>query len=241
MNEKFKQIPGLSREAEEQKLAEVIKIAQSNLEKAQEDISKMDQDVADLYASIEHRDKESLILWNDATKRLRQLKREMDRFVKARKKPYFGRIDFKDPNMKFEESYYIGRVGIAKTPSEPVVIDWRAPIASVYYENSIGPCQYTVSSEGTFEIDLLRKRTYTIENDTLKDFFDSDVVANDDLLTSYLAKNKKAVLGEIIATIQKEQNMIIRRSPKTNMIVQGCAGSGKTTVAMHRISYILYN
>lgn len=71
MNEKFKQISGLSREAEEQKLAEVIEIAQSNLEKAQEDISKMDKDVADLYASIEHRDKESLILWNDATKRLR--------------------------------------------------------------------------------------------------------------------------------------------------------------------------
>lgn len=241
MNEKFKQISGLSREAEEQKLAEVIAIAQANLEKAQEDVSRMDKDVADLYASIEHRDREALILWNDATKRLRQFKREMDRYVKARKKPYFGRIDFKDPNMKSEESYYIGRVGISKTPSEPVVIDWRAPIASVYYENAIGPCQYTVSSEGTFEIDLLRKRTYTIENDTLKDFFDSDVVANDDLLTSYLAKNKKAVLGEIIATIQKEQNMIIRRSPKTNMIVQGCAGSGKTTVAMHRISYILYN
>ncbi len=241
MNEKFKQISGLSREAEEQKLAEVIEIAQANLEKAQEDISKMDQDVADLYASIEHRDKESLILWNDATKRLRQFKRELDRYVKARKKPYFGRIDFKDPNMKAEESYYIGRVAISKSPAEPVVIDWRAPIASVYYENSIGPCQYTVSSEGTFEIDLLRKRTYTIENDILKDFFDSDVVANDDLLTSYLAKNKKAVLGEIIATIQKEQNMIIRRSPKNNMIVQGCAGSGKTTVAMHRISYILYN
>lgn len=241
MNEKFKQISGLSREAEEQKLAEVIEIAQSNLKKAQDDISRMDQDVADLYASIEQQDKETLILWNDATIRLRQLKREMDRFVKARKKPYFGRIDFKDPIMKSEESYYIGRVGISKTPSEPVVIDWRAPIASVYYENSIGPCQYTVSSEGTFEIDLMRKRTYTIENDTLKDFFDSDVVANDDLLTSYLAKNKKAVLGEIIATIQKEQNMIIRRSPKTNMIVQGCAGSGKTTVAMHRISYILYN
>ena len=241
MNEKFKQISGLSRDAEEQKLAEVIEIAQNNLEKAQDDISKMDQDVAELYASIEHRDREALILWNDATIRLRQLKREMDRFVKARKKPYFGRIDFKDPKMKSEETYYIGRVGISKTPSEPVVIDWRAPIASVYYENSIGPCRYTVSSEGTFEIDLLRKRTYTIENDTLKDFFDSDVVANDDLLTSYLAKNKKAVLGEIIATIQKEQNMIIRRSPKTNMIVQGCAGSGKTTVAMHRISYILYN
>lgn len=122
-----------------------------------------------------------------------------------------------------------------------MVIDWRAPIASVYYESSLGPCKYTVSSEGTFEIDLNRKRTYEIAEDKLIDFFDSDVVANDELLTKYLAKNKKAVLGEIIATIQKEQNLIIRRSPKTNIIVQGVAGSGKTTVAMHRISYILYN
>ena len=90
-------------------------------------------------------------------------------------------------------------------------------------------------------MDLKRKRTYEIENDQLKDFFDSDVVANDELLTKYLAKSKKAVLGEIIATIQQEQNAIIRTSPKTNIIVQGVAGSGKTTVAMHRISYILYN
>lgn len=66
-------------------------------------------------------------------------------------------------------------------------------------------------------------------------------MANDELLTKYLAKSKKAVLGEIIATIQQEQNAIIRTSPKTNIIVQGVAGSGKTTVAMHRISYILYN
>ena len=163
------------------------------------------------------------------------------RLEKARKKPYFGRIDFQDPRLSFLESYYIGRVGISDEKAEPVVLDWRAPISSVYYENSTGPCSYTVSSEGTFSIDLKRKRTYEIENDHLKDFFDSDVVANDELLTKYLAKNKKAVLGEIIATIQQEQNLIIRRSPKTNLIVQGVAGSGKTTVAMHRISYILYN
>ncbi len=91
----------------------------------------------------------------------------------------------------------------------------------------MGPCTYTVSSEGTYEMDLVRKRTYEIEQDVLKDFFDSDVVANDELLTKYLAKNKKAVLGEIIATIQKEQNVIIRRSPRTNVIIQGVAGSGK--------------
>lgn len=226
---------------ESEKLAEVIEIAQNNLDKAKKDIRQMDEDIAELYATIDMDEKEGLILWNDATIRARQMKREFDRFEKARKKPYFGRIDFADSAEKKQESYYIGRVGIFKTPSEPVVIDWRAPIASIYYENNLGKCQYTVSSEGTFEVDLKKKRTYNVERDQLVDFFDSDVVANDDLLTSYLAKNKKAVLGEIIATIQKEQNLIIRRSPMTNMIVQGCAGSGKTTVAMHRISYILYN
>ena len=91
------------------------------------------------------------------------------------------------------------------------------------------------------KIDLKLKRTFEIENAKLLDYFDTEVVANDDLLTKYLAKSKQAVLGEIIATIQKEQNDIIRQSPFHNVIVQGVAGSGKTTVAMHRISYILYN
>ena len=91
----------------------------------------------------------------------------------------------------------------------------------------MGPCTYTVSSEGTYEMDLVRKRTYEIEQDVLKDFFDSDVVANDELLTKYLAKNKKAVLGEIIATIQKEQNVIIRRSPPDERHHSGRGGFRK--------------
>lgn len=78
-----------------------------------------------------------------------------------------------------------------------------------------------------------RKRTYEIEQDVLKDFFDSDVVANDELLTKYLAKNKKAVLGEIIATIQKEQNVITRRSPRTNVIIQGAGGFRKNDRGKH--------
>ena len=218
-------LPGLTREAEEQKLQEIIGIAQQNLERARADIRKVNEDLEDLLDVYEAQDKEGLALWNNATARLKENEYDLVRYEKARRKPYFGRIDFKDPNVKGDESYYIGRVGIAKNNSEPVVLDWRAPIASVYYESGLGPCQYTVSSEGTFTIDLKRKRTYEIDNDHLKDFFDSDVVANDELLTKYLAKNKKAVLGEIIATIQKEQNLIIRRSPKTNIIVQGVAGS----------------
>lgn len=130
---------------------------------------------------------------------------------------------------------------IAKDPANPEVIDWRAPIASVYYDAALGDVSYYVKGEGRFHIDLTRKRTYEIENDELKDFYDSDVVANDELLTKYLAKSKRAVLGEIIATIQQEQNEVIRKNPHHNVIVQGAAGSGKTTVAMHRISYILYN
>lgn len=235
------EIPGITREEEEAQLAKVIGIAEQNLEQAKADIRLANEDLADLMETYDAKEAEGLALWNNATAKLNAYQHGMARLEKARKKPYFGRIDFQDPRLSFLESYYIGRVGISDEKAEPVVLDWRAPISSVYYENSTGPCSYTVSSEGTFSIDLKRKRTYEIENDHLKDFFDSDVVANDELLTKYLAKNKKAVLGEIIATIQQEQNLIIRRSPKTNLIVQGVAGSGKTTVAMHRISYILYN
>ena len=214
-------VPGITREEEESQLAQIIGIAQQNLDRAKADIRKTNEELADLLEVYDTKDKEGLSLWNNATARLKENEHSLVRLEKARKKPYFGRIDFIDPNVKSMESYYIGRIGIAKNASEPVVLDWRAPIASVYYESNMGPCRYTVSSEGTFEIDLKRKRTYEIEDDKLKDYFDSDVVANDELLTRYLARNKKAVLGEIIATIQKEQNLIIRRSPKTNIIVQG--------------------
>lgn len=127
------------------------------------------------------------------------------------------------------------------------MVDWRAPISTVYYENELGEGTYSIpdsKSDGkgrAYRIDLSLKRTYDIENGTLQGFYDSDVAANDELLVKYLSKNRDAVLGDIIATIQKEQNEIIRESPFHNVLVQGVAGSGKTTVAMHRISYIMYN
>lgn len=237
----YRPVPGLSRQEEEKQLTEIIGVAQKNLERTEGYIKQLSDELYDLMETYGPKDKEALSLLHNTQSQLREYKRDMLRCQKARKKPYFGRIDFKDPNFPMEESYYVGRVGISKSGSEPLVIDWRAPVASVYYENAMGLCKYVVKNEGTYEVDLKRKRTYEIAEDKLKDFFDSDVVANDELLTKYLAKSKKAVLGEIIATIQKEQNAIIRKSPRTNLIVQGVAGSGKTTVAMHRISYILYN
>lgn len=240
-NRTFRPVPGLGREDEERQLEEIIGIAQENLERTEKRGKDLQEELHDLMETYGSKDKEALALFHNTQTQMLENKRDLVRCRKARNKPYFGRIDFRDAKLPQDESYYVGRVGIAKAGSEPVVIDWRAPLAAVYYENSIGPCRYTVRNEGSYEIDLKRKRTYEIENDRLKDFFDSDVVANDELLTRYLARNKKAVLGEIIATIQKEQNAIIRKSPKVNLIVQGVAGSGKTTVAMHRISYILYN
>lgn len=234
-------LPGITRGAEEAHLAQTIEITQQNLDKNIAQEQSLKEDIHTLLETYGAKDVEALSLIDNTQLMYETVKRDRSRLEKARKKPYFGRIDFYDEDSKKDEALYIGRVGISKNIIDKVVIDWRAPVASVYYENAVGPCEYTVQNEKTYAIDLLMKRTYEIENDTLKDFYDSDVVANDELLTKYLAKNKKAVLGEIIATIQKEQNEIIRKSPKQNVIVQGSAGSGKTTVAMHRISYILYN
>ena len=234
-------LPGITREAEEAHLAQTIEITQQNLDKNIAQEQRLKEDIHTLLETYGPKDVEALSLIDNTQIMYETVKRDRSRLEKARKKPYFGRIDFYDEDSKKDEALYIGRVGISKNIIDKVVIDWRAPVASVYYENAVGPCEYTVQNEKTYAIDLLMKRTYEIENDTLKDFYDSDVVANDELLTKYLAKNKKAVLGEIIATIQKEQNEIIRKSPKQDVIVQGSAGSGKTTVAMHRISYILYN
>ena len=237
---------GTDRKTEEQQLSKILEVAQKNLERTEKRQAGLSEQLKEMLESFDVNDKEMQALWNNTESLFQESKREILRSRKASKKPYFGRIDFTGAGLTEPESYYVGRAGISLDGVEPLVIDWRAPIASVYYENALGTCTYevkdTVENETkVHEIDLFRKRTYEIADDKLVDFFDSDVVANDELLTKCLAKSKKAVLGEIIGTIQKEQNAIIRKSPRTNLIVQGVAGSGKTTVAMHRISYILYN
>lgn len=159
----------------------------------------------------------------------------------ALSKTYFGRIDYYEETYRSQECCYIGKNGITRNQTDVVVVDWRAPVSSVYYENEIGQGSYDVPEASRISIDLQKKRTYDISDGKLLGFYDNDVAANDELLVKYLSQNKEAVLGDIIATIQKEQNLIIRDSPFKNIIVQGVAGSGKTTVALHRISYLLYN
>lgn len=241
MEQETREKPGTSRQAEEEFLHYAISVINDNLNSYGAEVSKMRKDI-DVMLEHFHDDNPELIIQLENTITLYEhMKRALERNEKALGKPYFGRIMFQDETYDKEESLYIGRGGIASDATHQVIVDWRAPVASVYYENGIGRCSYIAPGGKEMKIDLKLKRTYEIEKGRLLEYFDSEVIANDELLTKYLAKNKQAVLGEIVATIQKEQNEIIRKSPYHNIIVQGVAGSGKTTVAMHRISFILYN
>ncbi|HWT74019.1 MAG TPA: 3'-5' exonuclease [Mobilitalea sp.] len=236
--------PGLllsERQKEECHLEQSVKVIQHNIDDYMQKYKEISEETKELYDNYRSSNPE---LHNDLVIGLdmkSKMERTLNRNLLALKKPYFGRIDYKEVDENEIYSLYLGKNGIRKNITENMIIDWRAPISSVYYDSDIGDSSYLTPFGEKIDIILNLKRTYEIENSKLIDFYDSDVIANDEFLTKYLSKNKEVVLGEIIATIQKEQNEIIRDNPWHSVIVQGVAGSGKTTVAMHRISYILYN
>lgn len=225
---------------EEAHLKECVKVIRENIAVYEKDVAVMGEEIQDMYKRYHDDDPEIFTELSNTITMHNNMRQALEKNLRALKKAYFGRIDIKEPGRE-EETFYIGKGGVMKDGTTIVIIDWRAPIANVYYENGLGMCSYVAPEKKEITIELQKKRTYEVCEDQLIEYYDSEVVANDELLTKYLAKNKEAVLGEIIATIQKEQNEIIRKSPYRNLIVQGVAGSGKTTVAMHRISYILYN
>ncbi len=231
----------LERKLEEQHLEQCIQIIEDNIAGYTQQYNELSAETKELYDNYRSSNPE---LHNDLVIGLAmksQVERNLNKNILALRKPYFGRIDYREDEDGSSDCLYLGKNGIRRNITENVIVDWRAPISSVYYDSDIGRSSYPTPMGDRIEIELFLKRTYEIEDQKLVDFYDSDVVANDEFLTKYLSKNKEVVLGEIIATIQKEQNEIIRDSPWHSVIVQGVAGSGKTTVAMHRISYILYN
>lgn len=229
------------RESEELYLKETLKVIEDNLANYSGEVTRMQAEIDEMLEHYHDNDVELWTILNNTITLNDHMKRNLVRNERAKNKPYFGRIIFHDETLDKDESLYIGKGGISKDNTNWMVVDWRAPVANAYYENGLGKCSYEAPGGKELPIDLKLKRTFEIEEGKLLDYFDTEVVANDDLLMKYLSRNKEAVLGEIVATIQKEQNEIIRKSPYHNIIVQGVAGSGKTTVAMHRISFILYN
>jgi DNA helicase-2/ATP-dependent DNA helicase PcrA len=158
----------------------------------------------------------------------------------ARGKPYFARIDFKESGSDKTEKLYIGKMSLAKDEDQEIIIvDWRAPIANLYYEGRLGLSRY-MCPDGNIEGELLLKRQFSINDGKLEEIFDIDITTNDEFLQTYLGANAENRLKEIVSTIQEEQNKIVRAPMWKPLIVQGVAGSGKTTIALHRIAFLIY-
>ena len=166
---------------------------------------------------------------------------ELERLTSVIGKPYFSRINFTSSGDTNEEILYIGKASLFDRVNQiPIIVDWRSPIANVYYDGRLGDVTYEAYGE-TQSGYLSLKRQYEIEDGILKEISDIDLTTHDELLQKSLAGKADNRLTEIVATIQNEQNEVIRASLKHPIIVQGAAGSGKTTIALHRISYFLYS
>ncbi|MBO5179642.1 MAG: AAA family ATPase [Clostridia bacterium] len=157
-------------------------------------------------------------------------------------KPYFARVDFVENGSEKRDAFYLGKTFITDHETlEQVVIDWRAPVADLYYEGRLGDAEYECPA-GTIEGEIKLKRQYFFDgNGELENAMDIDITTNDEMLQPFLSANSDTRLKNIIATIQSEQNKIIRANMWRPLVVQGVAGSGKTTIALHRIAYLIYN
>lgn len=155
------------------------------------------------------------------------------------KSPYFGKVvvDFLDNEPK--ESFYIGTANFTDDADENLVYDWRSPIAELVYNNMIGPSSYTVR-QNKIDTVIKERRQFLLERDRLVKFFDTSVAIQDDVLLEVLGQDETNEMKAITATIQSEQNTIIRDVKSQNILVNGVAGSGKTSAIMQRIAYLLY-
>ena len=207
---------------------------------------KLKQTITIIDKIINHEKNELNNLYNDFIGDREDLWRIADRkkihisnLEVALEKPYFARIDFLAEEDEKTSTIYIGKNGVMQN-TDIIVTDWRAPISSLYYDAEVGECSFEAPN-GKIKGYLSLKRQYEIEFGELEQYFDVDLVSNDELLQNYLNSNNDSRLKSIVSTIQKEQNDVIRKKISDNIIVQGVAGSGKTTVALHRIAYLVYN
>lgn len=202
-----------------------IKESEERLERGFEDYDF--DDYADDFMKAALRDK--------FTQRIKNLKMVIN-------KPYFARVDFIEKGDIKRDAFYLGKVMVTDHNTlEQIVIDWRAPIADLYYEGRLGEANYNCPA-GNIEGEIKLKRQYFFNKDgELENVMDIDITTNDEMLQPFLAANSDTRLKNIISTIQAEQNKIIRSEMWRPLVVQGVAGSGKTTIALHRIAYLIYN
>lgn len=187
----------------------------------------------DSKASIDPGEMKNMMVENDLQVRIMMNKGQyLQKLYRSQNKPYFASIIFND------ESIYMGITHVEDNLNY-LVHDWRSPICNLYYDYEVGNAKY-LSPDGIIEGNLSRKRQYIIEAGKLLNIFDNSINISDELLQQVLATESSDKMKNIVNTIQKEQNAIIRNTDDKNLIVQGIAGSGKTSVALHRIAFLLY-
>ena len=152
--------------------------------------------------------------------------------------PYFARIDFKE-GQENKETLYLGIASLRDKNQETIVIDWRAPIANLYYEGELGPAFYETDHD-RYEVELLLKRQFKIQDGQMLSMVDTSEVINDEFLLEILDEASSSQMKNIVSTIQKAQNRIIRNTTSKVMLIEGIAGSGKTSALLQRIAFLLY-
>ncbi len=246
-------------QAEEQQLQSTLAIAREQLKQAQKALEQKEQNiieakrqvredtthgVTNLYNSDDFEAivelsqrmnpvEESISEYEEEDRRIRRLEKIIER-------PYFARIDFRFEEDPQAEHIYIGRSSLTeKKAREIYVYDWRSPIAGVFYRCAVGKAFYEAPG-GMIQGELQRKRQYEIANSVLKYYFDTDMTINDEFLRQLLSKNTSPQMKAIVETIQREQDIVIRNMESDLLMVQGVAGSGKTSIALHRAAYLMY-
>lgn len=228
-------------------LKETLKVLKSIIEKESDSIEVQKANVNEMKKYIWENagvldDIEVMVSMRDVNKEVDFTNKNIkiiNSLKKSLSSPYFGRVDFSDDDDDEIISVYIGINGIIKNLKN-YVFDWRSPIASLFYNYGVGKAEYTAPI-GKIQGDILLKRQYKISNGKIKRCFESDINIDDEYLQEILSSASSEKMTNIVNTIQKEQNIIIRNVDDKYLIVQGIAGSGKTSVALHRIAYLLYN
>ena len=191
----------------------------------------------DSHAEMDPSEMKSMMAESDLQVSIMQSKGNyLQRLFRVQNKPYFGMIKFKENNE--EEEIYIGITHV-EDKLNYYVHDWRSPICSLFYDYETGLASYKAPA-GIIKGEITQKRQYIIENGELKNIFDNDLNISDSLLQEVLAEESTDKMKNIVNTIQEEQNKVIRNTDDKNLIVEGIAGSGKTSVALHRIAFLLY-
>jgi Superfamily I DNA and RNA helicases len=236
---------------EKEYLSEMIRKIGDQIEKTKEALSKGQKEIdnmhdyywqnyteMDQYGYEDYDNQQALLEQVNANAKQAKRKQRLKRMLDS---PYFGRVDFRYEGEEEEETFYIGIGNFAeRAGAVPLIYDWRAPVCGLFYDYDKGRASYQAPS-GEMEGEICQKRQYKIQGGRLIYAFACDTKIDDDILKAELGGNGDVQLKNIVRTIQKEQNAIIRNTKDKILVIQGAAGSGKTSIALHRIAYLLYH